>query len=243
MKLLAGLLCLLCAVSAYAAEIRVAAAADLLFAVREINADFERKSGHKVLLTLGSSGNFYAQIANGAPFEVFLSADVNYPRQLEERGFAVRGSTFVYGAGRIALWSSKVDVARGMQCLLDGSVGKIAIANPVHAPYGRAAVAALQYAKLYDRVKGRLVMGENISQAAQFVQSGAAEVGIIALSLALSEPMMKSGRHWVIPADTYPRMEQGAVLLKDAGPAARQYFESLRGEPAKKILQRYGFAS
>src|SRR6266571_3719361 len=148
------LLCLLVAIPACAEDINVAAASDLNFALKEIIQQFEHETGNKVRLTLGSSGNFYAQIVNGAPFDVFLSADVNYPKQLEKVGLAVAGSTFIYGVGGISLWapkssSIKVDLL-GMKSLLEPSVRKIAIANPEHAPYGRAAVAAMQNAKVYD---------------------------------------------------------------------------------------------
>ena len=241
---LVGLL-LFAAIPLQAEEVTVAAASDLSFAMKEIIAGFEHETGYKVRLTLGSSGNFYAQIASGAPFDVFLSADLNSPRQLEQRGFAVSGSTFVYGIGRIALWvrqGSPLNLERlGMQALLDPSVKKIAIANPEHAPYGKAAVAAMEHAKVYDRAKQRLVLGENISQTAQFVQSGAADVGIIALSIVLSQPMRAAGRYWTIPPETYPRLEQGAVLLKRAGPGARRFHEWLRGAAARDILKRYGF--
>ena len=241
---LAGLL-LLAAIPLRAEEVTVAAASDLNFAMKEIIAGFEHDTGYKVRLTLGSSGNFYAQIASGAPFDVFLSADLTYPRQLEQRGFAATGATFVYGVGRIVVWApqgSRLDLERlGMQALLDPSVKKIAIANPQHAPYGKAAVAAMEHAKIYDRVKDKLVLGENISQTAQFVQSGAADIGIIALSIALSQPMRAAGRYWMIPSDTYPRLEQGAVLLKRAGPAGRKFHEWLRSPEARQVLKRYGF--
>ncbi len=238
-------LCLVAAVPLHADQVSVAAASDLNFAIKEVIREFERTTGHKVRLTLGSSGNFYAQIENGAPFDVFLSADVAYPRQLEQHGHAIAGSTFVYGTGRIALWvhsRSSLNVDRlGMRALLDPSVKKIAIANPQHAPYGRAAVAAMQHANVHEAVRSRLVLGENISQAAQFVQSGAADIGVIALSIALSEPMQKSGRHWIIPADTYPKLEQGAALLKRAGPAARQFHSWLKSAAAKQVFSKYGF--
>jgi molybdate transport system substrate-binding protein len=228
-----------------AESVNVAAAADLNFAIQEIIQNFENDTGNVVHLTLGSSGNFYAQILNGAPFDVFLSADTAYPKQLEQEGYAVSGSTFPYGVGRIVLWipnRSPLDANKlGMTSLLNDSVKKIAIANPAHAPYGRAAAAAMEYAKLYDRVKGKLVLGENISQAAQFLQSGAADAGIIALSLALSGPMQKAGRYWVIPSEMYPRLEQGAVLLKRAGSAGRTFHEWLRGPEPRRIFEKYGF--
>jgi molybdate transport system substrate-binding protein len=207
---------------------------------------FEHETGNQVHLTLGSSGNFYAQILNGAPFDVFLSADIDYPRQLEAKGYAASGSVFSYGLGALALWVPKQSALKldkiGMQALLDGSVEKIAIANPEHAPYGRAAVAAMEHAKVYDRVKAKLVLGENVSQAAQFVESGAAQIGIVALSLAVSAPMRERGRYWIVPADMYPLLEQGAVLLKRGGPAAREFYQWLHDSEAQRILFKYGFA-
>ncbi len=245
MKKLFGLLWMLAAIPLYAGEIHVAAASDLNFAIKEIIQKFEPRGGHKVRLTLGSSGNFYAQIVNGAPFDVFLSADMDYPARLEQAGYAVPGSTFVYGIGAITLWipkTSPLDIERmGMMALLEPSVKKIAIANPGHAPYGRAAVAAMLAAGVYDRVKNKLVLGENISQAAQFVQSGAADIGILAKSIAGSEAMLRAGRHWVVPPETYPPLLQGAVLLKRGGPAAKSFHDFLRSAEAREVLTKYGF--
>src|SRR5216683_7754104 len=163
-------------VRAQAREIRVAAAADLKFAMGELCAQFERQAGTKVNVTYGSSGNFFSQMRNGAPFDLFFSADIEYPQRLEAAGFAEPGTLYEYAVGRIVIWmprSSSVDVARlGWKSLLDARVEKIAIANPEHAPYGRAAVAALRRAGIYEQVRAKLVYGENISQAAQFVDSG-----------------------------------------------------------------------
>jgi molybdate transport system substrate-binding protein len=232
--------------TAFADDVLVAAASDLSYAINAIIPKFEQATGHKVKLTLGSSGNFYAQIANGAPFQVFLSADLNYPRQLEKAGKAEPGSTYIYALGKIVFWipnSSKIDLqTKKSQSLLDPSVRKIAIGNPEHAPYGRAAVEAMRRAGVYDAVKAKLVYGENISQAAQFVQSGAADIGIIALSLALGESMRSSGKYWEVPSDMYVRMEQGAVLVKPANAAARAFHEWMRRPESREVLSRYGFA-
>jgi molybdate transport system substrate-binding protein len=151
----------------------------------------------------------------------------------------------VYGIGRIVVWvparsSLNVEQLR-MQALAQPSVRKIAIANPDHAPYGRAAVAAMENGGVYGPLKGKLVLGENISQAAQFVRSGAADIGVIALSIAMSEPMRAAGRYWVVPADTYPKLEQGAVLLKRAGAAAREFHSWLRSPGARAVFSKYGF--
>jgi len=201
---------------AVADEITIAAASDLSFAFKEIVTEYEKTTGNHVKLTLGSSGNFFAQIQNGAPFDLYFSADIAYPRKLEEAGLTVRGSLYPYAIGRIVLWASKgspLDISKGLEVLGEPTIKKIAIANPKHAPYGRAAVAAMEHVHVYDRIKDKLVLGENISQAAQFLESGAADVGIIALSLALAPPMQAAGRYWEIPADAHPPIDQGAVML------------------------------
>ena len=229
-------------------ELRIAAAADLKFALDELAAQYEKDSGTKINVTYGSSGNFFSQIQNGAPFDVFLSADSEYPRKLEAAGFAEPGTLYEYAVGRIVIWmpgSSSVDVTRlGWKSLLDARVEKIAIANPEHAPYGRAAVAALHRAGIYEQVRAKLVYGENISQAAQFVDSGNAQAGILALSLAVSAPM-KDGKRWDIPADMHPRMEQAAVILKSARDkeAARGFLAFLKSQDGRQIFEKYGFAA
>lgn len=227
-------------------EIRIAAAADLKFAMAELSEKFEKQTGTKVSATFGSSGNFFSQLQNGAPFDLFLSADIDYPKKLEAAGLAEPETLCVYAIGRIVIWTpvdTKLDVTKeGWKALLNASVGKIAIANPKHAPYGRAAVVALQKAGIYESVKAKLVYGENISQAAQFVQSGSAQAGIVAMSLALS-PAMRGGKRWEIPMYMYPALEQGAVILKDAAnkDAARAFLELVKSESGRAILAKYGF--
>src|SRR5205085_7630875 len=163
-------------------------------------------------ISFGSSGTFFAQLLNHAPFDVFLSADVTYPQQLAERALTVPGAEFTYAAGRIVLWTratSPLDVTHaGMSALTDHRVMHVSIANPEHAPYGRAAQAAIRSAGVYDSVAPKLVFGENVSQALQFVQSGSAEIGIVALSLAVAPSVKNDGRFWEIPLNTYPRMGQ-----------------------------------
>jgi molybdate transport system substrate-binding protein len=229
-----------------AKEIRVAAAADLKSAMAELAGQFEKHTGTNVHVTYGSSGNFFSQLQNGAPFDLFFSADIEYPKRLEAAGLVEPGQRYEYGVGRIVMWTpadAKVDVTLGRwNALLDARVEKIAIANPEHAPYGRAAVAALEKAGIYEQVKGKLVYGENISQAAQFVQSGNAQAGIIALSLAISPPM-KDGKRWEIPAEMHPPIEQGAVVLRNAKnkEAARAFLEFVRTREGLAILEKYGF--
>lgn len=235
---------------AFAAEILVAAAADLNFAIKDIIAEFEQKTGHHVKLSLGSSGNFMMQISNGAPFELYFSADIGFPRKLEDAHLTVPGTLFPYAIGRIVAWvpkDSPINVQElGMNALRDPSIKKIAIANPKHAPYGRAAVAALKHFDLYDKVEPKFVLGENISQTAQFVQSGNADIGIIALSLAVAPSMKEAGRYWEIPLIAYPRMEQGAVILETAKKngnfeTVKQFADWVAAPAGRAVLKRYGF--
>jgi len=248
--LLTALTGLCLALPVCAADLRIAAASDLNFAIKEIIAQYERDTGNHALLTLGSSGTFFNQISQGAPFDIYLSADRNYTEQLLDKKLAEPGSLFIYGIGKIVVWvpkNSAIDVAKlGMQSLLQPSVQKLSIANPDHAPYGRAAAAAMRQAGIYDRVKDKLVLGENISQAAGFVQSGAAQAGILALSMAISAPMRDTGKYWEIPTNTYPVLEQSAVILRHAREsgnleAAQSFMRVLKSPQARTILDRYGF--
>ena len=231
-----------------AAEITVAAAADLNAALTEITANYQKETGKTVRLVFGSSGNLTTQIQNGAPFDVLLSADLDYPKRLIDGGFADGGSMFTYAVGRLVLWfpaTSTLDAQqRGMDALTDPSVKKIAIANPEHAPYGRAAVAALKHYNLYEKISDRLVQGENVSQAAQFVESGNAQVGMVALAHALAPGMKEKGKYWEVPADAYPQLDQGAVILthSHAQGEAKQFLDYLKSSAAITVLQRYGFS-
>jgi molybdate transport system substrate-binding protein len=235
------------AASAPAPTIRVAAASDLQAALPVIAAQFQKDTGVTVALTFGSSGNFFAQIQNGAPFDLFLSADIDYPRQLERAGLADPNSLVAYATGRLVLWTrtdSGIDLRAGLSSLLDGRVRRIAIANPAHAPYGRAAVAALRHEGLYERVQSKLVLGENISQAAQFAQSGNADVGLLALSLAVAPAMKSSGSYVEVPAALHPAIEQAAVVLASSSQkaAAQRFLTMLTSAEGQRILQSYGFA-
>jgi len=206
------------------AKLTVAAAADLKFALDEIATRYPGA----LEISFGSSGNFFTQIHNGAPFDIFLSADVEYARKLSP-------AVFTYAVGRIVVWvpaSSTLDPATALR---SDALKHLAIANPQHAPYGRAAEAALRHMGIYDAVKPKLVLGENISQTLQFVESGAAEAGIVALSLAT-----RGGRYWTIPPEAYPRLEQGGVILKDS-PAARAFRDFLLSDEGRRILKQYGF--
>jgi molybdate transport system substrate-binding protein len=228
-------------------KLSIAAAADLKFALDDSIKEFEGKyPAAKVNVTYGSSGNFFAQFQSGAPFDLFFSADIAYPRKLAEVGLGA-DNVFLYAIGRIVVWvpkDSPVDVEKlGIKALLDPSVRKIAVANPEHAPYGRAAVAAMKALNVYDTVASRLVYGENIAQTAQFVQSGAADVGILALSLAVAPQMRNAGRFWQVPLDAYPQMEQGGIILKSSRnlEAARAFREFVLGGHGREVLERYGF--
>ena len=226
-------------------EVLIAAAADLRFAMDSLIVLFSRENPNiTVKATYGSSGNFFEQINNGAPFDLFFSADIDYPRQLEEQK-KTASVIHVYGTGQLVLWSKTVDPNREqMNTLLENAVSKIAIANPAHAPYGKRAVESLNYYHLYDKVKDKLVMGENIAQTAQYAQTGAAEVGIIALSLALSPSMQQTGGHyWLIPPASHQPLEQGFVLLAHSrdNPGATRFADYLSSPEALTILRNFGF--
>ena len=245
--LLYVMLVLLCRPAiALADDIAVAAASDLHFAIKELIVEYEKQTGHHVKLSLGSSGNFYAQLQQGAPFDLYFSADIGYPKKLEEAGLTVPGSLYRYAVGRVVLWAPKqspVEVSKGLTVLRDAAVRKIAIANPKHAPYGRAAVAAMEQSQVYAEVKDRLVLGENISQAAQFIESGACDVGIIALSLAMAPVMKSAGSYWLIPAEAHPPLEQGAVIMKQSKQqdAARHFLQFIQSPQGQEVMTRYGF--
>lgn len=230
-------------------SVSVAAAADLQFALADVKAAFvQQHPGAQVTAAFGSSGNLVAQISNGAPFDVFLSADEDYPKKLIQAGLAEAGDLFRYSRGHLVLWvpkASPLPIERlGMKALLDPAARKVAIANPRHAPYGRAAEAALAKLGLLEAVQPRLVFGENISQTAQFVQSGAADAGLLALSLAKGPALAGAGRYVEVPVDAYPAMNQGGLLLARAkgNPLARAFCDFLRGPEGVAILKRYGFA-
>lgn len=231
-----------------AVPLRVAAASDLRFAMDELVAGWTAANpDHPVDVVYGSSGTFFAQISSGGPFDLFFSADAAYPRDLEAAGFAAAGSTRPYAAGRIVTWvpaESSLDVeGLGIGVLADPSVTTVAIANPDHAPYGRAAIAALANAGVLETVRPKLVLGENVSQAAQFVESGSADAGIIALSLALAPELRDHGRYAIVPLEAHPPLDQAALVLDTATDpgAARAFLDYVLGPDGRAVLGRYGF--
>jgi molybdate transport system substrate-binding protein len=219
----------------------IAAAADLNFALEQLARDF-RSTHPEVTLQIdyGSSGNFYTQLRNGAPFDVFLSADVEYPRKLAAEGIGVADSVFTYAVGGIVVWVPAASPLDPATALRDPAVHHVAIANPQHAPYGRAAEAALRTMGLYTTVEKKLVLGENITQTLQFVESGAADVGIVALSLAVAPSVRAAGRYQEIPVTAYPKMEQGGIILKPSPPAS-QFRAFLLNPESRRVLKQFGF--
>lgn len=237
---------LLCTAHLFSQVLTAAAAADLRPALEEISAKFKAESGIALRVSYGSSGNFFQQLQNGAPFDVFLSANVDYPKKLEQVGLVASGTYYEFARGSIVLmvpYDSKVDLSEGLHALLTPTVKKIAIANPSHAPYGQAAVAAIKRVGIYDWAAPHLVMGENISEAASFVLSGAADLGIVAKSLALAPAAAKRVKFADVPAKDYPPLLQAMVVLKSSRnqTAAARFEAFMRSEDAKKILQQHGF--
>lgn len=232
---------------AAAQEPVVAGASDLQFALEEVAQAFERETGEKVKLSFGSSGNFTRQIQQGAPIQMFLSADEQYIFELAKSGHA-RDRGELYAIGRIVLIVPhnsplKADgtLADLKAALSDGRVQKFAIANPEHAPYGKRAEEALRHQRLWDQIKEKLVLGENVSQAAQFATSGSTQGGIIAYSLALSPKVSALGPFALIPADWHEPLRQRMVLTTKAGPVAERFYAFVQSPPARKIMIKYGF--
>ncbi|OFX22687.1 MAG: molybdate ABC transporter substrate-binding protein [Anaeromyxobacter sp. RBG_16_69_14] len=228
--------------------VSVAVAANLKPAFEEIAAEWKAKNhGVEVRATYGSSGNFFSQIANGAPFDLFLAADAEFPARVVEKGLA-EGKAFTYAYGKLVVWvpkGSPLDFdRRGLAAVTDPTVKRIAIASPQLAPYGRAAQAALQAAGVYDAVKDRIVLGQTVSQAAQFVESGNAQIGFLPQSLASVPPLSDEGRSWLVPPSIYPRIEQAGVVLKGAKSAtlARALAAFITGAAGRAALEKHGYA-
>lgn len=235
----------ICSLAQAADKITIAAAADLRFAMDEIIKQFRSlQPADSIEVTYGSSGKFFTQIQQGAPYDLFFSADIGYPRELEKSGLAGAPAT-PYATGRIVLWSPSRDASQmTLKDLTDPTIRKVAIANPQHAPYGKRAEEALKAQGLWEAVSAKAVYGENISQTAQFVQTGNAEVGIIALSLAVNPALAEKGGYYLIPDNLHQPLEQGFIVLKRAGGnELAKRFAAYMGKPeARAVMKRYGFA-
>lgn len=237
------LLTLLGMTAAQAAQVNVAVAANFTEAAKEIGALFKKASGDKAVFSFGSSGQLYTQITQDAPFDVFLSADAARPEKAEQQGYAVPGSRFTYATGKIVLFSMDKQAIHGATTLKGAKFAKLAICNPVTAPYGAASVEAMQALGVYDALKDKLVVGEDISQAYQFVASGNAEVGFIALAQVARDP--NKGSRWIVPANLYKPIAQDAVLLRRGAdnPAAKAFIVFLKGQAARAVIAKFGYGT
>lgn len=244
-RAIAMLLAVSLAHAADAGELQVAVATNFTAPMKEIAAQFEHDTGHKVQVAYGSTGKFYAQIQNGAPYDILLAADEETPVKLEKEGAAVANSRFTYAIGKLVLWSAQSGYVDSMgEVLRKGGFAHLALANPKLAPYGAAAVEVLQKLNLYGSLAPKFVQGENIAQAHQFVASGAAPLGFVALSQLLEGGRLKSGSAWVVPANLYTPIRQDAVMLsrgKGKG-AVDAFLTYLKGDKAKAVIRSYGYA-
>jgi molybdate transport system substrate-binding protein len=229
---------------AFAEQVLVAVAANFVPPFREVAIEFETATGHNVRVAAGSSGNFYSQIKNGAPFDVFFSADAERPKLLEEEGLAVKGSRFTYAIGRLVLWSPNPDLVKGEQTLTAAGFKHLAIANPKTAPYGVAAMQTMQKLSVWEKLQPRIVMGENLGQTMGFIESGNAELGFVALSQTLDPKLKVKGARWEVPTDLHDSIMQDVILLEKGkdNPAAKSLMEFVRGPRAKAIIERYGYS-
>ncbi|SDH16940.1 molybdate ABC transporter substrate-binding protein [Propionivibrio dicarboxylicus] len=245
LRLSSIILALLASSSLLADEIQLAVAANFTAPMQKIAADFEKESGHKVLLVAGATGKFYAQIRNGAPFEILLAADDETPQKLEKEGFAVSGSRFTYAIGKLVLWSAKPGLVDDKgEILRRGDFRHLSLANPKLAPYGLAATETLAALKLADALQAKIVLAENITQAQQFIATGNAELGFVALSQVTKDGKLTDGSAWIVPAALYSPIRQDAVLLdKGRGkPAAEALLKYLKGDKARAVILSYGYA-
>ncbi len=234
-------ICLFISSPLQADEIRIAVASNFASALSKIALPFEIESGHKVTVISGATGKHYAQIINGAPFDAFFSADEQRPQRLDQQGFAIAGSRYVYAIGKLVLWSPQSDLVdtKG-QVLVDGNFRYLSIANPKLAPYGRAAKEVLLALAQWDGLQGKMVRGENIGQAFQFVKSGNAELGLVAWSQIKHADESVKGSIWVVPQAMYTPIHQQAVLL-NATPATRAFWQFIQSEPAQEMIRSFGY--
>lgn len=227
----------------FSQNISIAAAADLRFAMNALVNEFNKTNPDiKVDVIYGSSGNLYQQIINNAPFNIFFSADLSFPKKIDSLNFAA-SKPKLYAIGHLVLWSATIDISKGIEILNDKSVKKVSIANPVVAPYGKRAVECLKYYKIYDKIQEKIVKGENVSQAAQFVLTGNAEVGLIALSLAISPEMKSKGKYFSIDERSYSKLEQAYVIIKKSEPNKNvvKFIQFIESAKARKIFDNFGF--
>ena len=244
LKSLAGVVAALAMNTAFADEVQVAVAANFTAPIQAIAKDFEKDTGHKLVAAFGATGQIYTQIKNGAPFEVFLSADDSTPAKLEQEGDTVKGSRFTYAIGTLALWSEKEGYVDGNGDVLKGNTFEhLSIANPKTAPYGLAATQVLAKLGLTDATKAKLVEGQSISQAYQFVSTGNAELGFVALSQIYKDGKVSNGSAWIVPAQMHDPIKQDAVILNKGkdNVAAKALVEYLKGPKAAAVIKSFGY--
>jgi molybdate transport system substrate-binding protein len=227
----------------YAEQVQVAVAANFVPPFKEIAAEFQKATGHSAQLSAGSSGKFYAQIRNGAPFEVFFSADDERPKLLEQEGLGVKGSRYTYAVGRLILWSPDPQLVKGEETLRADGYKHLAMANPKTAPYGAAAMQAMKNLKVWDRLQSKIVQGENLGQTSGFIESGNAEVGFLALSQVLDPALKGKGSRWDVPTSLHDPIAQDVLLLVkgESNPAAKALLEFVRSPQGLQIIERYGY--
>jgi len=230
---------------AFANEITIAGAANVQFTLDDLKAEFTKETGIDVKTVIGSSGKLTAQIENGAPFDIFLSADMKYPATLYKEGFSLR-SPKVYAYGVLVLWTMKdLDVSKGVDILTDSGIRRIALANPEVAPYGRQAVNALKFYKLYDQLQRKMVLGESIAQANQFITTQAADIGFTAKSVVMAANMKDKGKWVEVDPQSYESIAQGVIVLryaqKDHAKEAKEFYDFLFSTPAQEIFKKYGY--
>ena len=238
----AGAIAVVAAPAALAADTNVAIAANFTEPAKEIARLFQSKTGHRAILSFGATGQFFNQITQAAPFQVFLSADQGTPKKLVDERLAVEGTLFTYAVGRIVLFSKNPDLVKGEETLREGKFGKLAIANPATAPYGAAALETMKAVGAYDQLRPKLVQGNNIAQTFQFVDTGNAEVGFVALSQLIERP---GGSRWVVPSELYTPIRQDAVLLNRGAEseAARAFIAFLSGPEAAAVIEKFGYGT
>jgi molybdate transport system substrate-binding protein len=241
-RIFVALAMLALAPAAWAGEAKLAVAANFTEPSKEISALFEKASGHKAVLSFGATGQFYAQITQGAPFDILISADRATPAKAISEGYAVEGTAFTYAVGKLVLFSKTNDLVKGESTLKDSKFAKIAIANPATAPYGAAGIEVMKALGVYDALAPKIVQGNNVGQTFQFIDTGNAEVGFVALSQVIN---VNGGSRWIVPANLYSPIAQEAVLLKTgaSNEAAKAFLEFLKGPEARAVILKFGYGA